>query len=856
MMRAGWRIGINSLSARWGRSILLVLAVSMATAFVVTVSTALDSLNASLRRTTENMLGSADLYVRHETGGRIDEAIIETVRHWPEVQLACPRLVSVVGVVNERNDKKALVDGVGIDLALEPEMRSMHLYDGRLAQSDGELVVDSRVADLLEAKVGDVLRVGDWGLDRELTVVGIHGRMNLAVLQNPEIRISLPVLQEIARYPGRITSIDIDLTKANTPEAVLEQRSGDFESPIQLVPSDLARAGLDKNLRASRILQYVAVMLATIAGAFIVLTGMTTAVSQRIGELAMLRCIGGSRSVVFVSQLVSGLVLGVLGGLAGLPLGLGLSALVFQFYGRFLQTGLTIRPMALGLALGSAVLAGLLGAVFPAFVSSRVSPLQALTTRARPVNVRGVLALTAFGIAAIVAQRLIVLLPSNEQVSFWGHIVVGVPLMVSGFYCLSVGSLIVVTQIAAPALGAVLRLPRGMLAGSMFATPYRHGFTSGALMLGLAMMIGIRGGGQSILSNWIEPIRFPDAFITLTSGVPVEHQEWIEQQDWVGAVSPIGLFRTDVIDRHLFGVKGIAPQKVHFISFEPEPFFELTNLEWIQGDEETAARRLAEGNAILVAKEFLTARGIGIGETLKLGVGSNVAEFEVVGVVTSPGLDIATNFFGIEGQFHEQAISSVFGPRSEAARVFNHEAVRLFQFEVTDTSLTDDDIQKRLRTALGPVYFGSGRMIKERLRTIADQLMLISNAIAFATLLIAALGMANVVAANVAARQYEFGVMRSVGASRSVLARLLMGEAVLIAMGAWGTGIGLSVWDLWTAKHLTRILVGMETPIVVPTQWVIMGCATVVVFALGAAIPTIMRLNRLKPVDLLGESPE
>ena len=73
MVRSSWRIGINSLWARPARTVLLLLAVALATSLVVVVSSALDSLSASLRDAMEDMLGSADMYVRHQTGGRLPE---------------------------------------------------------------------------------------------------------------------------------------------------------------------------------------------------------------------------------------------------------------------------------------------------------------------------------------------------------------------------------------------------------------------------------------------------------------------------------------------------------------------------------------------------------------------------------------------------------------------------------------------------------------------------------------------------------------------------------------------------------------------------------------------------------------
>ncbi|MCC6909772.1 MAG: ABC transporter permease [Phycisphaerales bacterium] len=855
MIRASWKIGINSLWARPGRTTLLLLAVALATSLVVVVSTSLDSLSASLRDAMEDMLGSADMYVRHQSGGRLPENLIEQAAAWPEVAFATPQLISTVALQNQRNEMDGLFEGIGIDLQRENDVRPLEFVAGRMAQSADEVIFDPRVADLLEAEVGDTIRIGDWGRERDLTLVGIHKRVNLAVLQNPQFRLDIHAFQDIAGYPQRITSVDIVLNPGEVIDDVIRLRGGSIKAPAELTPSDIARAGLDRNLRGMEILRYIAVLFAFLCCTFIVLTGLTTAITQRITELATLRCIGAARGTIFCSQLLVGAAIGAIGGLLGLPLGLLWSLLFSLIFNSYLRAGLVIGVGPLAIALAAAILAGLAGALLPAWSCARITPLAALRVRSRPHRLGRVWLVVLGGAAALLIQQLSLRLPENEQAAFWGHLFFGAPIMVAAWFALSVPSLLLVTWLAAGMLSRLLGLPRGLLHSSVLATPYRNGFTAGALMLGLAIMIAVRAAGGGLLDNWIDPIRFPDAFITRQGGVPEEHQKWVAEQPWVGHVSPIGLFKLDVEDQHLFGVKGIAPQSVYYISFEPEPFFAMTNIEWVQGNEQEARERLAQGDAILVAREFLTARGIGVGDRLKLSAGPTEHEFEIVGVVSSPGLDIATEIFGIEGQFQQQAVSSVFGTRADALRIFDNASVRLFQFEVLDDSLTDEQISERLEAGLGPVFFGSGRLIKEALRSLAERLMRMTNVIAFASLMVAALGMANVIAANVAARKFEFGVLRSIGGSAGVVGRLIVAEALLIGMASWITGTGLGLWDASNGTYLLRRLAGVDIDLALPwpAMW---GYGLVLVFALVAALPTAMRLARRTPCELLARRAE
>ena len=49
-------------------------------------------------------------------------------------------------------------------------------------------------------------------------------------------------------------------------------------------------------------------------------------------------------------------------------------------------------------------------------------------------------------------------------------------------------------------------------------------------------------------------------------------------------------------------------EPVRFVAFEPERFFEMANMHWVAGDPEEAIRRVEQGGAVIVAKEFLVER--------------------------------------------------------------------------------------------------------------------------------------------------------------------------------------------------------------------------------------------------------
>lgn len=813
-------------------------------------------------------MGRTDLRIRHQTHGKISESALKLVRTWPEVQAAAPRLTANMPVANltaaERahkldpvldrdkfiRDTQRVVAVQGVDFSQEWIVHPPPMLLGRPPQNDDEMLIDPRVMDRLAVQIGDRLQIGSYGTLISLTVTGVMKRETLAILQKPEVRVPLQPLQELTNQNGQLTTIDLTVRRNEKPRNLSEKYKNVVQPPLELVLSDRLQAGIDRQLRGTFLFEYVSVACIFLVAAFIVLTGMTTAVTERIHELAILRCIGATRTQVFRSQLWVGAILGFIGGLLGLPLGILLGRLLYAIIGSAFRDGLHFSFSRLLLSLASSVAAGLAGSLLPALAAARISPIAALGFQSRKPRKRGILAITLIGVLAVFVSYFSLRGPDDEQFAFWLAITVGLFGMVFGFFVLSVVIVQFANSTVSPILGKFLRLPRSMLTNSIRATPYRHGFTAGALMLGLASMISMWSSGSALVEDWIKPIRFPDSFVVNMTGIEPEKIDDLRNQPFIENACAIGTFKIPVVGRQIFGVKGIAPPNVTVISFQPDPFFDMTNLEWTQGNPDEARRRLNGQGAILVAREFLAARKIGVGSTIRLGPENNVNQFEVVGVVSSPGLDLATNLFGIQGEFFEQAINCVFLSQNEAARCFDNRQIQMVQFDLAK-SIDNETAKPKILAILGGGQFGSGREIKSFIIRASDHLMSILTTFALLGMIIAGFGAANVIAANISARHFEYGILRAAGASRLVLVKLILGESFIIAIGAVLAGTAMGLFDAWNTAFFFKMMAGLVISPRIPIGPSAFGWAFLLAIALVAALPPLVSLVRSSPVALI-----
>jgi putative ABC transport system permease protein len=691
-----------------------------------------------------------------------------------------------------------------------------------------------------------------------LKVVGVAAQPPLG--GRPRAYLTLPAVATLTNQPG-YSEIVIAVEPGTTADVFVGANKARIPAGLLLQTTERITSGLNKNIQSNQLGMVLATVMAFLSASFIILTGMTTNIAERQRELAMIRCIGGTRKQLARSQLAIGSILGLLGAAIGIPAGAAIAWLLAFVFRDQLSTGLALPWWSLALGLFGSLLSGVVGAAYPAWRASRMSPLEGLASRAALARPRGVKLITLIALVCLLYQALVVGIPTDGQFIFWAYATVGLPLMFVGYFMLGIPAVLIVNRLAARPISRLLGLPPRLLSRTVQATPYRHGLTAGALMAGLALMVAIWTNGGAVLRDWIDKIQFPDAFV---SGLLTEESQaqLNALTDTVASTAAITLHPVDV---DAFGVRAIQKYKTLFIGFEPRQFLGMTKLTWVQGDAETAARKLEAGGSIIVAREFLAANGIGLGDTFTCSQDGVPHQFEIVGVVASPGLEIASKFFNVGDDLTDQSLHCVFGSRDDMKAKFFGGAnappapIHLIQITFTGQALAEGDEAslEKIRRAMiasgtGFLDAGSGRQIKDQIRLFATGALAIFASIAVISMLVACFGVANIIVAGIDARQFEFGVLRAVGARRSLLSRLIAGEALLMALAACILGILMGIQGSWAGQRLDRMLLGLELNLRPPPVPILLSCLALIVLTLAAAMPAIVRLGRKRPRELLG----
>jgi putative ABC transport system permease protein len=116
---------------------------------------------------------------------------------------------------------------------------------------------------------------------------------------------------------------------------------------------------------------------------------------------------------------------------------------------------------------------------------------------------------------------------------------------------------------------------------------------------------------------------------------------------------------------------------------------------------------------------------------------------------------------------------------------------------------------------------------------------------------VASLGVANTIVAALRTRQWTLGVLRAIGLTRGELLRLVLVEAVLLAIVGAILGVASGLVMSLNANRLYQILIGFAPPMAVPWGVVLLGSAAVVVLSLLASAWPARSIARREPLELL-----
>jgi putative ABC transport system permease protein len=114
------------------------------------------------------------------------------------------------------------------------------------------------------------------------------------------------------------------------------------------------------------------------------------------------------------------------------------------------------------------------------------------------------------------------------------------------------------------------------------------------------------------------------------------------------------------------------------------------------------------------------------------------------------------------------------------------------------------------RAGTAPQQYMSVRALKQRIDQDLRRATLLFSSIPMVAMIVAALGVANLMMANVANRAREIATLRAIGTTKWQVTRLIIGEALVLGSLGAVLGMGLGLHAAGSMRHMTKSIWGYE----------------------------------------------
>lgn len=396
-----FRFATNAATAAPLRAGLLVLAMSIGVAAVVMLT----ALGDGARRYVVEQFSSigTNLVIvlpgRSETRGFNPANLVTStprdltvedanaLLRLPEVKRIAPILVATTEINAAGRLRQAMLLGTNDDYI---NVRQMKVGLGRFLSKDevghgsAEVVLGAGIRREIfgtENPLGKTVRVGD----RRLRVVGVLSEGGQGMGMTTDELLIVPVATAQAMLNSNTlfrilvearSREQIGEVKARVLKTITQRHDG--EEDVTVITQDAILETFDKILNVLTLgVAGIAAISLAVAG-ILVMNVMLVSVTQRTGEIGLLKALGATSSAVRQLFMVEAILLSLSGALVGVGLGYVGAAVLRHLYPTFPA----YPPLWAVLAgLATALISGLVFGVMPARRAARLDPIQALSKR-------------------------------------------------------------------------------------------------------------------------------------------------------------------------------------------------------------------------------------------------------------------------------------------------------------------------------------------------------------------------------------------------------------------------------------------------------------------------------------------
>lgn len=319
-----------------------------------------DSANRARGVGADIWIKSADASVLSLSSGTMPQAMLDYYARQPHVARVAGSLVALIGGVSTAS---------GIDFDQFTALSGpFHFIEGGPFRAPHDVIIDTWYAEQNEKHVGDSVKM----LNRDWHVCGIVQQGKLS-----RVFVPLATLQDATNSNGKVTQAFLKLDdRHNTAAVIAALKVVQPDYKIYSIEEFLSQFA-PENLPMLRAFINVITGLSIIVGFLVVSLTMYTTVLERTREIGILKALGAAPLNIMSMLARETLLLALAGWIAGILLSFGANWAINHFVRASLQS--VITPDWWPRACAIALVASLLGAIYPGLRAARQDAIEALS---------------------------------------------------------------------------------------------------------------------------------------------------------------------------------------------------------------------------------------------------------------------------------------------------------------------------------------------------------------------------------------------------------------------------------------------------------------------------------------------
>lgn len=367
------------------RLLLYMSAISLGVAALVAIDSFADNVQRSIREQSRALLGGDLSFTSRRPFTPEQQAILDTLARRDNAEYARVATFPSMALI-PRSGGTRLVQVRAVSDNFPHYGVITTTPDGKWddLQSGPNALVDPSLLIALDAKLGDTITLGMGRFVIAATLKNVPGAPGVAEIIGPRVFIPeryLPETQLLVFGSTAEYGVLAKLPSGTDPEKIVASIRPALDS-TQLRAVTVTRSEENTTEAIQQLTEFIGIvgLVALLLGGVGVASGVRAFVSRKIDTVAILRCLGASSGQVVAMYVAQAAAMGLVGALAGAALGVLVQFTLPSVFGDFLPVDVSVslapRAIITGILVGGWI--ALIFSLRPLLALRNVSPLQTL----------------------------------------------------------------------------------------------------------------------------------------------------------------------------------------------------------------------------------------------------------------------------------------------------------------------------------------------------------------------------------------------------------------------------------------------------------------------------------------------